>query len=78
MAYDIDAAKTRLETAIARIDQELSLIDETKAGGLPNARGGVSIDHVGYVDGLTRRREALVKALCRLQGSRSRTYGVDV
>lgn len=60
LATLITQLKTRRDAIIA----ELSALDATKAGGLPNSGGiGVTVDHVGYKDGLYRELQAINKQI---------------
>lgn len=65
---------TEAENLIARreaITAELAAMDATKAGGLPNTRGGgdmLAIDHVGYRKSLYEELAMIGARLVEIQG----------
>ena len=58
-----------METRIAAIYTELAALSASTAGGLPNASGSDTIDHVGYKDGLYRELEQLEARLMSATGA---------
>ena len=52
-----------IETRLDAIATELAAMDATQAGGLPNANGPETIDHVGYRMSLLSEMAALRKEL---------------
>lgn len=59
----------KLRTRRDAILTELAALTTSGAGGLPNASGdGVTVDHVGYKDGLYRELAEIEKLLRSLPG----------
>lgn len=52
MAYSQATILTKLQARYDAILLELSVLDDTLAGGKPNAAGPNAVDHVGYKRGL--------------------------
>ncbi|MBC8868019.1 MAG: hypothetical protein H8E44_01310 [Planctomycetes bacterium] len=60
---------TNLQTRRAAIIAELAALDATKAGGVPNAIGGVEeIDHQGYKQGLYDELARINELIAQVSG----------
>ena len=69
MAWNQAQLIDQLQTRYAAIVAELSVLNASGPGGIPNATGSGMVDHVGYKDGLYRELKTIREQLAELDGS---------